>query len=304
MTPWFYIKTKFCKFVANAVSALVTDRQKRHALRERLDPLNPQRCITYLKRHYTNVDAISFSDAEDKGVSIWVCWLQGLDHAPGIVKNCIHSIRHHKSDHMQVVLLTADNLSQYAQLPSYIVEKWEKGKICHAHFTDILRVYLMVRYGGFWIDATCMLTSPIPQEIVGQPVFLYRSHGDFSFTLIQNCFLHSTPNHYIMSKWYAAMLAYWKDENKPIHYFIHHLLFQALLQTDTKFKEEFDKMAILSDEPMHFILNHLLADAKYTESLMNEAQRYSFIHKLSYKFPETFLEDKQSIASRLSEPVI
>ena len=302
MDSWFYIKVKTCKFLANTISALVFDRQKRHALRDKLDPLNPQRCIAYLKKHYTDVSVITMDAKNEGSNNIWICWLQGVDNAPEIVKNCIRSVEGLNKGSKNVVILTSKNLHQYAQLPSFIEEKWKNGLISHAHFTDILRVYLMVRYGGYWIDATCMQTSPIPKEIAEQPVFLFRSHGDFSFTLIQNCFLHSQQNQYIMAKWYAAMIAYWKNENKTIHYFVHHLLFQALLQKDDTFKVCFDKIPVLSDEGMHVTLHHLLAGERFTEERIHEAQKTSFIQKLSYKFSETLLKDKQSIASYLSEP--
>ncbi|UPS44775.1 capsular polysaccharide synthesis protein [Prevotella sp. E15-22] len=303
MDSWFYLKVKTCKFLANTISALVFDREKRHALREKLDPLSPKRCVAYIKKRYTDVEPVTMAGYGTTGHTIWICWLQGRDNAPDIVKNCIHSFEQLKSEGMQVVVLTSKNLHQYAQLPAYIVEKWQKGKICHAHFTDILRVYLMVRYGGYWVDATCIQTAAIPRSIDSLPVFLFRSHGEFSFTLIQNCFLHSNRNHYIMGKWYAAMLAYWKEEDKAIHYFVHHLMFQALLQADDRFKKEYEKIPVLSDEPMHILLNSMLAGEPYTIQKMNEAQEASFIQKLSYKFPQELLDDKQSMACHLSAPL-
>ena len=49
MTLLFYIKVKVGKFFANVCSMFVRNREKRHRLRNRLDPLNPERCIRYLK---------------------------------------------------------------------------------------------------------------------------------------------------------------------------------------------------------------------------------------------------------------
>lgn len=38
----------------------------------------------------------------------------------------------------------------------------EKGNISNTQFSDILRINLLARYGGYWIDATCLLTQSTP----------------------------------------------------------------------------------------------------------------------------------------------
>lgn len=40
------------------------------------------------------------------------------------------------------------------EFPKYIEEKWKRGVITHTHMTDLLRLELLIRYGGTWIDAT------------------------------------------------------------------------------------------------------------------------------------------------------
>ena len=80
-------------------------------------------------------------------------------------------------------------------------------------------------------------------------------------------------------------------------------MFQALLQADDRFKKEYEKIPVLSDEPMHILLNSMLAGEPYTIQKMNEAQKASFIQKLSYKFPQELLNDKQSMAYHLSAPL-
>lgn len=303
MTLCFFLKVKIGKLYANIVSGFIRDRAKRHALRERLDPLNPKRCIDYLASHYTDVAPIKESTnfAANKNM-IWICWLQGQEQAPDIIKNCLKSIEHFKKDSQEIILITKQNFRKYTNIPEPIIQKWKRGRISNTHFSDILRVYLMATYGGYWIDATCMQTSPIPAAIDDLPVFLFRSHGEFSFTFIQSCFIHSDPNHYIMRKWCASIFAYWEKENHLIHYFTLHLLFQALLLKDEKFKEEFDKIPVLNDEPMHLLLTALFQGDIYTKELMEKASNISFIQKLSYKFSPELLKDKHSLASALSNP--
>lgn len=42
------------------------------------------------------------------------------------------------------------------KLPDYIVKKWEKGRIPADLFSDLLRLELLIRYGGTWIDSTVL----------------------------------------------------------------------------------------------------------------------------------------------------
>ncbi len=286
MTPWFYIKVKVGKFVANLAAVFVTDRNRRHQLRSKLDPLNPQRCVAYLEQHYTQVDALPPSPPSSPCLDapVWVCWLQGREQAPQLVQDCIRSIEQH-TEGRPFVVLTAANFAQYVDLPPYVVEKWQKSKITNTHFSDILRIHALARHGGCWIDATCLLTAPIPAEILDSPFFLYRTHGEFSYTFIQSCFIVSKPAQYIVRKWCAAIDAYWQHENFLINYFTLHLLFIALLHRDEQFAAAFAKVTVATDEPMHALFYALKAGQKPSAELMDQVSRDSFIHKLTYKIP-------------------
>ena len=54
----------------------------------------------------------------------------------------------------EIVLITQDNLFNYVQFPDYILKKWEAGVITNTHFSDLLRLELLIKYGGTWSDET------------------------------------------------------------------------------------------------------------------------------------------------------
>lgn len=303
MTICFYLKVKIGKLFANLVSAFIRDKEKRHKLRERLDPLSPARCVDYLKR-YTHCSPQTFS-SDDKIAddTIWTCWLQGRNQAPPLVANCLNSIEHYKRQNQKMVLITADNYSNYVDLPSIIIEKWHKGIISNTHFSDILRVHLLARHGGYWIDATCLQVAPMPLYIEQLPLFLFRSHGEFSFTLIQSCFIYCRKNSYVLQKWSAVIDQYWKQENSLIHYFTLHLMFIALVEEDSTFRKEFESIPQKDDEAMHYLLKKMMAGHHFTDTLLDEACQQLFVQKLTYKFSPDLLSDKQSIANALSVPI-
>ena len=94
--------------------------------------------------------------------TIWWCWLQGIENAPSIVRACYNSLVQGEwfKDHGYTVsVIDAQNWKKYIELPGYIVEKWEKGRIPAAMFSDLLRVELLIKYGGTWIDSTVLCTG-------------------------------------------------------------------------------------------------------------------------------------------------
>ena len=88
----------------------------------------------------------------------FVFWWHGLDEkTPFVVRTCISSIRKYSKE---VILITKDNYFKYVDIPNYIIDKVNKGIISLTHFSDILRVSLLYKYGGLWLDATVYLNKP------------------------------------------------------------------------------------------------------------------------------------------------
>lgn len=89
---------------------------------------------------------------------IWMCWWQGECNMPDVVKACTNHTKS-VSKSLQVVIITKDNYRNYVKIPDDIVAKFEQGKICIAHFSDMIRMQLLFLYGGLWIDATCFISD-------------------------------------------------------------------------------------------------------------------------------------------------
>ena len=89
---------------------------------------------------------------------IWWCWLQGFDNTPEIVMACHGSLKSNLIDY-EIRIIDSGNWSQYVQLPDYIVERWNKKQIPSALFSDLLRLQLLIEYGGSWIDSTVLCTG-------------------------------------------------------------------------------------------------------------------------------------------------
>ena len=105
----------------------------------------------------------SFDTEYDQNAPVWVSWMQGYEKAPDIVKKCIDSIK--ASTKHTVYIITSENLNKCADIPEYITEKYASGIITNAQFSDILRMSLLSKHGGIWIDATVFAPKKIPESI-------------------------------------------------------------------------------------------------------------------------------------------
>lgn len=134
-----------------ALTAISDNRNKR--IQQHLEPI-VERCIGN-----TSLNA----NCEHCSEIIWFCWLQGEENLPIIQHLCLSSIRANSNGH-QVIVLNNKNYSQYVHLPKIVIDTHQSGRMKPAHFADILRVNLLAQQGGLWLDATMLLTKPIPEE--------------------------------------------------------------------------------------------------------------------------------------------
>lgn len=91
---------------------------------------------------------------------IWICWWQGLENAPEIVKKCVASIQKYAGNH-KIIIITDENYRDFISFPTWIEEKYKKGIITKTHLSDLLRISLLARYGGVWLDSTFFCTGDL-----------------------------------------------------------------------------------------------------------------------------------------------
>jgi hypothetical protein len=184
--------------------------------------------------------------------NIFSLWLQGEDQAPPLVTACMRSIRRNCTE-QQLVVLDQKSLFDYIDMPGWIMDKYRGGKMRAAHFADVARVELLHNHGGFWLDATCFATAPIPKFIVDEEFFVYRTGHVYTPTFIQNCFIRSRKGAWLLEAWRAMIHEYWRREPDAIDYFMHQLLFKKLVQGDLRAMERFGAMPQVDQDPTHVV---------------------------------------------------
>lgn len=219
----------------------------------------------------------------DEPRRIWFCWLQGMENAPELVKVCYESLCKNIKDR-EIVVLTNENLSQYVHLPGYIERKHEKGIIPDAAFTDMLRLELLCKYGGTWIDATVLCTgSEGINDLLDADLFVFQQKpkGGERFVGMSSWMMSSAANNSFLMVVRDLLYEYWREKNCVVDYFLIHLFFCMMAERHPEVVEE---MARKGNRIPHY-LQRRLADP-YDKNWMEELKKHSKFHKLTYRISD------------------
>ena len=212
---------------------------------------------------------------------IWIFWLQGIENAPDIVKRCVKSISHHFPE-KDIVILDHKNYKQFVFFPDYIWKKHKEGKIPMAQFSDLLRLELLITYGGLWVDATVFCSGrKLFEDIQSTPLFLFcagKRKEDSSTVAISNWLIYARSNNRLLLATRMLLYEYWKQENYLKHYFLFHVFFAMVAN---KYIEDWLEVPIHAKEPSHRLQSILLK--RYDQAVWNEIVGATSFHKLTYR---------------------
>lgn len=236
------------------------------------------------------------SDYECKRSKIvWFCWLQGLDQAPPIVKACYNSLKHNLSDR-KIKVIDNENWKEYVELPDNIVKKWEKKRIPAALFSDLLRLELLIKYGGTWIDSTVLCSGFQDscsrfQEYLDAELFLfqYTPEGTTKDISISNWFISAHSNNEVLMTLRNMLFAYWKDYGCTLDYYIFHLFFSTVAK---EYPEEIAVMPYGYSMRSLTLLHHWgeTFEQKNWDKLISKV----CFHKLAFRNDQKIINNKEN----------
>ncbi len=233
-----------------------------------------------LTRTQHNSD-ITHQNRSSKDFKIWTLWLQGEANAPLMVKKCLSQMRKFYGD-SRLVVLDEESINQYVDLPRFIKEKYEKGFISRAHYSDIIRVFLLCDYGGIWIDSTCLMTSKLPDDVFNSRFFVFRLPICFSGAIkASNWFILSEKNSTIMQLIKTMLMEYWKNHKHIEDYLLFHIFFSIAVDATEASKKEWSAMPYYNNDNTHILQREILYP--FNRERYENICRISCIHKLSWK---------------------
>ena len=240
------------KGIERAIARL---RQKR-TLKRVMNVYGQQEVV---KKYIDNTDNLLMNNSPIGDTSnIWVCWWQGEENMPEVVKVCYRSIKKLSGKH-PVVLITEENLKNYVQLPQFIMDKYAAGIISRTHFSDILRFYLLKEYGGIWMDITNFLTAEIDSFVPVDSTFYSYKHiteyNNVSQGLWTSYFNASGKGNIIPSYLYESLVSYWNKTDKLEDYLLLDFIFKLGYDNIPAMKKIIDSIPLKEIGTMRKIMN-------------------------------------------------
>lgn len=305
------------------VKACVRCVVKRHSFKQiypevlkRIEPLLIKRYEPLMR---CNKDEVTGKNLEHRHSKvIWFCWLQGIEKAPSIVKTCYNSLKLNLPDRI-ICVIDNENWKEFIELPDHIVKKWEKKQIPAALFSDLLRLELLVKYGGTWIDSTVLYTgvNGLKVDLLVEPAHYQQTENQFSSSLAQsqhskfqeyldadlflfqyteqgsipvsisNWFITACSNNEILIVLRNMLYAYWKDYDCTLDYYIFHLFFSMLSK---EYPEEIKAMPYGRSKNSLVLLHHW-GEMYDQKKWYNLTSRVCF-HKLAFRVDKKVMQNK------------
>ncbi|WP_333660700.1 glycosyltransferase family 32 protein [Chishuiella changwenlii] len=130
---------------------------------------------------------------------VWLYW----DGHSDLVNICIKNINYYLPD-FEINILNEDNLITY--LPD-ILDKKEDLPL--ANYTDLIRLELLYKYGGIWIDASILLTENLDwlfnlkKEHNTDLIGFYSDFGtiDYNYPILETWFLACSKENNFIKDW-------------------------------------------------------------------------------------------------------
>jgi len=175
---------------------------------------------------------------------IYILWFQGFNNAPVFVKKCLYSWKYYNPD-WNVIELDNSNLDKYVDVSKY-------RNISLTALSDIVRVFILNKFGGLWVDATTFCNKPLDnwlKEYVNAGFFTFSWPEKSVYHKISSWFIYYDKNGYLIKELETAVVKYFKDYNIPQHYYWLHRLFGVRYMSDEHFKTIYDKVPCISASP-------------------------------------------------------
>jgi hypothetical protein len=238
--------------------------------------------------------------------NLYIYWNTGFENAPELVKKCLISWKIFNKN-WNIIELNDNNLNNYIDIKEEIKDL-DKKKFTPTHFSDVIRIFLLKKYGGLWTDATTFCIKPLDSwlpDCISSGFFAYQQ---VPARMLGNWFLYGEKDNYIVNEMFKEVINYVNncsiignnnsiDTNKfwninkfnNTHYFWFHYLFVDKYHNDKQFKSIWDstkKMSIPNN-----VLKELFNNIK--PSIINIIDnKIDPLYKLTHKFDQKILSNK------------
>ena len=216
-----------------------------------------------------------YNHTHKKSNRIFWLWLQGEKKAPKIIKACLNSIKRNCQNH-EIIIIKKSNMNKYIHIPPYILQKFEKKIISPIHFSDILRLELLLMYGGTWVDSTVLITK-YSKIFFDHDLFFFKTNNNKQI-VGSSWFITAEKENPILRTTLDLLYYFWAKNNKQYYYFLFHYLFKVSCD---KYNNDFRNIPFYSNKPVHELQRNLFKPFDFLK--YKYFTNLSSIHKLTRK---------------------
>lgn len=215
-----------------------------------------------------------------------------MDNAPATVKKCYESVVKNLGNEYKITVITKDNYKNYVSIPQDIEDKilngkfyLTKGQIPIQFLSDLIRLGLLINYGGIWMDATIYCTSDkLPDYMVNSDLFLYQILFPYRWcaaTTTENWFISAKSNQLILRLIQKCLFDYIRFNSVAPDYLFYYCFMELVKENCPK---EWGRIVPVSNTNVLCLQDYLFKpfDKKIYDVILNN----SVIHKLTWKFAE------------------
>jgi hypothetical protein len=227
---------------------------------------------------------------------IWMLWLQGWHDAPEIVSACRRTWERHNPS-WDVYALSRETIHEFIDIRDLVAT----GALEHVPpeaLSDIIRIRLLERHGGVWVDGTAYCNMPLDAWLPAA-----SPEGFFAFArpgpdrMVSSWFLGAGPGNYIISGWARLTRNYWRGRLARHHYFWFHYLFAEAYQQDAEVRRIWDATPKISADGPHYFTPYetkLLGPISDGDKSVIRRGTIS-VFKLTHKYDASTVADKSAL---------
>lgn len=256
-----------------------------------------QLCTSLLLSEYREaIDVIQNDKTQAESIRpiVWSFWWQGEDSLPDILQTCLASHKQYiQSQGIEYIFIDQNNIAEYLEIPSVIYNKLDSGIISFTHFSDYVRIALLEKYGGAWIDITLLLIDKLPKDIFDYEFYSLKTASEAhkpnvigqmvtqcNWTGFMLCAhrAHSPLFNYLKE----ALESYWERHDKAVDYFLLNLLIKCAYDHNSYIKQIIDNIPY--NNPHLYDLAPCINEP-YKEEVMRKLSENTVFCKVTQKKP-------------------
>lgn len=179
---------------------------------------------------------------------IWVCWLQGERCMPENLKPYIATIQKNRGQH-PLYFLDLQTAKDLVTIPQFILDSVKSGRISRAHLADYIRICILEKFGGIWLDTTIILDSPLPDAIFDYPFWSVKNLDFFPYSPVipgglqwQIYAIAAQPDALFYNALRRLFEFYVREENGKNNYFFVYYLSEILRRDVPILRNEYEQI--------------------------------------------------------------